>query len=244
MIYFTDGSKEAFLTAFLLAYHDEEPCITSSQKQLVLGQESIFVKADPPRAARAEKRLLEFDRHCMKDLSLLLRSSSLRREQIAFGYLKLLSEKREPVRKMLTEPEVIEAIEFMNRITFEVKRTQGFLRFLETESGIPYAPLSPDNDIVDLLATHFQTCLPAFVLHDVARRKAAVFDGTNLFLAPLERAEAVLSAKAENWQDLWRKYFEGVSIPSRERLRKLKGYPPVRYQKFTPEFNDSPRGDS
>ncbi len=244
MIYFTDGSKEAFLTAFLLAYHDEEPCITSSQKQLVLGQESAFIKADPPRAARAEKRLLEFDRKCMEDLDLLLRSSSLRREQIAFGYLKLLSEKKEPVRKMLTEPEVSEAVECMNRVTFEVKRTQGFLRFLGTESGIPYAPLSPDSDIVDLLAVHFRTRIPAFVLHDVSRRKAAVFDGTNLFSAPLERAETVLSSNEAEWQALWRKYFEGVSLPSREQLAKLKSYPPVRCQRFTPELKGPPSADS
>lgn len=236
MIYFTDGSKEAFLTAFLLAYHDEEPCIVSTQKQLVLGQESVFVKADLNRASRAEQRLKEFDKACMNDLDLLLRSSSRRREQIAFNYLKFLSEKKEPVRKMLTEPEVLEAVECIKKITFEIQRTQGFLRFLETPSGIPYAPISPDNDISDLLVPLFRKRIPAFVLHDVGRRKAAVCDGTHVFSAPLEKAEAVLSAQEEEWLNLWRRYFEHVSLPSYEQLKQMKGGLLVHCRKFVPEF--------
>ena len=41
MIYFYDGSKEAFYTAFLLAYPDEEAVLTSGSKQLGIGQKKI-----------------------------------------------------------------------------------------------------------------------------------------------------------------------------------------------------------
>ena len=237
MIYFTDGSKEAFLTAFLLAYHDENAYITSSQKQLVLGQESVFVQADLSRAERAERRLLELDKHCIEDLELLLRSADKRREQIAFRYLKFLTENKCPVRKMLGETAVLDAVECMRKITFEVHRMLGFVRFLESASGVLYAPISPDNDVVDMLVPHFRSRLPAFVLHDVPRKKAAVYDGTNTFLAPLEKAEVVLSAIEEEWQTLWKRYFKSVNIPSRERLKQQRGYLPVRYRKFMPEFH-------
>ena len=238
MIYFTDGSKEAFLTAFLLAYHDENACITSTQKQLVLGQQSQFVKADLARAERAEKRLLELDHRCMDDLNLLLRSADKRREQIAFHYLKFLTQQKAPVRKMLGESAVLDAVECMRKITYEIHRLHGFVRFIQTASGILYAPISPDNDVVDLLVPHFRARIPAFVLHDVPRRKAAVFDGKNTFVAPLEKAEIVLSANEEEWQSLWRDYFKSVNIPSRERLKQQRGYLPVRYRKFMPEFHD------
>ena len=242
MIYFTDGTKEAFLTAFLLAFDDKDAYITSSQKQLILGQDSVFVKADSVRAKKAESRLLEFDRECMEDLFLLLRSGENTREQTAFRYLKLLAEQKRPVRKMLAEDAVLAATECIRRVTFEIHRLHGFVRFMESDSGALYAPVAPDNDIVDLLVPHFRTRLPEypFVLHDVPRRKAAVYDGQNTFLAPLERAEIALSADEKEWQALWRRYYHSVNIPSRERLKQMRGYMPVRYWRFMPEFAKSP----
>ena len=46
MIYFFDGSRDAFLTAFLLAYCDEDALFTTGSRQLTLGQASVFVRTD------------------------------------------------------------------------------------------------------------------------------------------------------------------------------------------------------
>ncbi len=238
MIYLTDGTKECFLTAFLYAYSDEHALLSSSQTQLALGQQTVFIAADAKKAARAEKRLLSFDKDCMHDLFLLLRSGMNNREQIAFRYFKLLAAQKRPVRNMLAEDAVLAASECMRKVTLEIHHMHGFVRFLECESGALYAPLSPDNDIVDLLIPHFRARLPAFpfVLHDIKRKKAAVYDGENVFCAPLERAEIALSANEQDWQALWRRYYRSVNIPQRERLKQMKGYMPVRYWKFMPEF--------
>lgn len=238
MIYLTDGTKECFLTAFLYAFSDENALISSSQTQLALGQESVFVAADAAKAKKAEARLLSFDKDCMNDLFYLLRSGRNDREQIAFRYLKLLTEKKMPVREM-AEDASIAANECIRKVTYEIHRMHGFVRFLESASGALYAPLSPDNDIVDLLTPHFRARLPEFpfVLHDVKRKKAAVYDGKNSFLAPLESAEIVLSADEQRWQSLWQRYYQSVNIPQRERLKQMKGYMPVRYWKHMPEFH-------
>lgn len=57
MIYFIDGSREAFLTAFLRAFYDENALITSSQCQLTLGQETFFINADSDVAAASVETL-------------------------------------------------------------------------------------------------------------------------------------------------------------------------------------------
>lgn len=241
MIYFYDGTKEAFLTALLLAFPDEEAVLSSGNRQLTLGAETVFVRTNRERAARAEARLLALDKDCMHDLDLLLRSGMPDRDAVALAYFKLIAARGGPVRKMLAEDAVIAAQECMRRVSFEVHRFHGFVRFLESASGALYAPISPDNDICDLLVPHFRARLPQypFVIHDVKRKKAAVYDGDHAFLAPLERAEIVLSASEDDWQKLWRKYYQSVNIPSRERLKQMRGYMPVRYWKFMPEkFSD------
>lgn len=241
MIYFYDGTKDAFLTAFLLAYPDEDAVLVSGAKQLSIGQKTVFVRADPERARRAAIRLLELDKDCLHDLDLLLRSGQKDRDTVAFEYFRLIAARGCPVRKMLAEDAVIAAMECIRRVGFEAHRFHGFLRFMECESGALYAPFSPDNDICDMLVPHFRTRLGLFpfVIHDIGRRKAAVFDGEHVFTAPLERAELALSADETAWQDLWKKYYKSVNIPSRERLKQMRSYMPVRYWKFMPEKNEN-----
>ena len=241
MIYFFDGTKEAFLTAMLAAFNDADAYLTCGQKQLTLGQQTVFVTADAPRAKRAEERLLAYDRGCMRDLDLILRSGEQNRGQTAFLYLKLLAELKRPVRRMLADDAVIAATECIRRVTFEIHRLHGFVRFMESASGALYAPISPDNDICDLLAPHFRARLKGypFVIHDVPRKKAAVCDGEHLFTAPLESAEVLLSAEECAWQKLWKTYYASVNIPERERLKQMLGYMPKRYWKHLTEFMPS-----
>ncbi len=245
MIYFFDGSKAAFLTAFLLAYRDEDALLTTGSHQLTLGQKSVFVRADAQKAARCEQRLLQFDEHCMRDLDLLLRSGEEMRGQTAFLYFRMIAARKRPVRGELAENAVADASECIRRVKLEAHRLKGFVRFMECASGALYAPLSPDNDVCDLLLPHFCARLPhiPFVLHDVRRAKAAVWDGAHSFLAPLGEAEIVLAADETAWQSLWRQYYASVNIPSRERIRQMKGYMPVRYWKFMPEDPSAAIGD-
>lgn len=238
MIYFYDGSKEAFFTAFLLAFHDEDALLTSGQKQLLLGQECYFVKTDRERAEKAERRFAALDKECLRELGYLLRSGESERDMAAYRYFKLIAREKRPVREMFSEPDVIAAEECIRRVLHEIERFRGFLRFLECESGALYAAFSPDHDICDLLVPHFRARLGKipFLIHDVSRKKAAVYDGEHVFLAPLERAEIAVSANETEWQSLWKRYYDSVNIPSRERLKQMRGYMPVRYWKFMPEF--------
>ncbi|MBR2646154.1 MAG: TIGR03915 family putative DNA repair protein [Clostridia bacterium] len=242
MVYVFDGTKNGFLTAFLAAYKDENALLTSKQTQLPLGERTLFIDTEPLRAEKAKNRLLCFDRDCMRDFDTLLRSGMDNNEQIAFRYFHTLTKEKRPIGKMLSNPDVFAAVECMRKVGFEVHRFHGFIRFMETASGALYAPFAPDNDICDLLAPHFRARLPQFpfVLHDTKRKKAAVYDGKNVFLAPLCDAEIMLSADENAWQALWKRYYAAVNIPSRERLRQMRGYMPARYWKFLPEKQDPP----
>lgn len=238
MIYFYDGSQDAFLTAFVLSFRDEDARLTSTRCQLALGQETVFVNTDPALAARARTKLTAYDKQFPHELDRLLRSGSESKDAVALAYFRLLAQKKCPVRGMLAESAVLGAEELLRKISHEIDRMHGFLRFTESASGALYAPIAPDNDICDLLLPHFRARLPRFpfVIHDVKRKKAAVYDGENSFFAPLECAEVVISADEQDWQKLWKGYFSAVNIPSRERLKQQRSYLPVRYRKLMTEF--------
>ncbi|MBQ8309265.1 MAG: TIGR03915 family putative DNA repair protein [Clostridia bacterium] len=242
MIYFFDGSESGFLTAFLAAFHDQNAIVTSKRTQMILGQEPVFIHTDEGRANKAKARLYTFDKHAAHDLSLLLRCGDEDNEQTAFLYLRFLALQKRSVRNMLAETAVFDAMATIKRVGLEIHHLHGFIRFMETQSGALYAPFSPDHDICDLLLPHFRARFSSypFVLHDVSRKKAAVYDGEHSFLAPLEKADVLLSADELAWQGLWKRYYAAVNIPSRERLKQMRGYMPVRYWKFMPEKENTP----
>ncbi len=237
MLYLFDGTKNGFLTALARAFGDGEAMLSSKPVQLLVGQGQVCVETDNSLAERVEKRLLSFDKRCMRDLDTLLRCGQADNEQIAFRYFLRLAALKVPIANRLADLDVFRAMEYVKKVGWEIHHLHGFIRFMETASGALYAPFSPDNDICDLLAPHFRARLPhfPFVLHDVKRKKACVYDGAHTFVAPLAEAEVVIDAKEKDWQALWKKYYAAVNIPSRERLKQMRGYMPARYWKFMPE---------
>ena len=238
MIYFFDGTIDGFLTAFVCAFHDENARLAHEKTQLLLGQEPIHVQTDTAKAARARARLLSFDTHVMRDISYLLRSGESDSAQTAFAYVRRLAQAKRPVREALAFDDVFDAVQRIKRVGLEIHRFHGFIRFTESANGVLYAPFSPDHDICDLLVPHFRARLgkTPFVLHDIKRKKAAVYDGERYAVLSLANADVFLSDDEQAWQALWKTYYAAVNIPSRERTKQMRGYMPVRYHNFLTEL--------
>ena len=236
--YITDGSEDGFYTAVFDAYKDEN-CIITSQGdvQIGLGYELIDVKSDSQKAERVRRKLSSLDSGALNDVKLLLRSCDPLKENIAFAYVKLIVQKGGAVRNMQADPRVLEATDLISKVTGETHRMKGFLRFMENCDGVLYAPYSPNNDITDMLAVHFADRLGGqkFVVHDIKRKIAALYDGNEIVMTRVENAEVYLSEYERYFEDLWKQYYKSVNILSRPHERQMKGYMPVRYWKFLPE---------
>lgn len=236
--YLVDGSDDCFFTAVFDAFKNKD-CIITSEKdlQLGLGFELIEVISDKQKAERVKKKLNALDKLCLEDIGLLLRSCASLKEQTAFEYIKLIVQHNGAVRNMLAIPSVMEMTTIRNQVSLETHRMTGFLRFIENTEGVLYAPYSPDNDITDLVAPHFAKRFSnqRFVIHDVKRKKAALFDGNEIVMFDADGAEIYLSEYQQHFEDLWRQYYKSVNIESRPHEKQMKGYMPVRYWKFMPE---------
>lgn len=239
-VFITDGTAAGFYTAVFLSYREKDAVITSQEnRQLSFDTEVINVEADREKEKRVRARIDGTDRYAAGDIDLALRSCDSLKENVCAEYIKLLIKSGRPVRKMLSHPTVIEITEIIQRVTGELHKMKGFLRFMETESGALYAPYSPDNDITDLIAPHFKARLGGhkFAIHDVKRKKAALCDGTDWFMAEVGEAEVYLSEYERSFEALWKKYYTSVNVKERPHEKQMKGYMPVRYWKFLPEKN-------
>ena len=236
-VFMTDGTAAGFYTAVFDAYKYDDALITSQNTQLWLDSTVTEVMPDPQKAERVKNKLDSLDRYAAGDVDLALRSCSALKEQTAYEYIRMIIQKGGPVRRMLSVPAVIELTDTIKRVTGEIHNMKGFLRFMETASGALYAPYSPDNDITDLIAPHFKARLgeQPFVIHDIKRKKAAMSDGKEWFMAEVGEAEVYLSEYEKTFENLWKKYYSSVNIKERPHEKQMRGYMPVRYWKFMPE---------
>ncbi|MDE6597812.1 MAG: TIGR03915 family putative DNA repair protein [Clostridia bacterium] len=237
-IFICDGTVKCFYTAVFDAYREKECVITSDDAtQLSLDSEIIKVVANNEKADRVEKGIKKCDSEAPYDIEFALRSGDALKEQICFGYIKKLLERKSPVKKAYNLPEVIEFNDILHKVSFEVHRLKGFLRFMESADGVLYAPYSPDNDITDLLTAHFAERLKSerFVIHDLKRKIAGMYNGHEWITGYAGEAEIYLSEYERAFETLWKKYYKAVNIESRPHEKQMKGYMPVRYWKHLPE---------
>ena len=245
-IFITDGSSYGFFTAVFDAFRENDCVITSRDEvQMSFDSEIVRVENDPEKCARVERGICRCDSGAIDDILLVLRSADPLKEQIALDYIRRLMEKKSPIDRAYNLPEVIVFNELKGKVTGEIHKMQGFLRFMESESGAFYAPYSPDNDITDLLMPHFAERFKSerFVIHDVGRKIAGMYDGHEWIMGYAGEAEIYLSEYERAFQTLWKKYYKAVNLKERPHEKQMKGYMPVRYWKFLPEKqinNDSP----
>lgn len=239
--YLVDGSEDCFYTAVFTAFKDND-CVITSCKSVQLGFDSEIkeVATDEEKAARVRKKLKELDPLAEEDISLVLRSCEGHKEQTAFEYIKLIIKNKGAVRAMLGTPTVLEISQIRTRVFGEAHRLKGLLRFMENTEGVLYAPYSPDNDVTDILARHFAERFKnqKFVIHDIKRKIAAMYDGATLIVIDADGADVYLSEYEKAFEDLWKLYYKSVNIESRPHEKQMKGSMPVRYWKFLPEKRD------
>ena len=242
-VYVTDGSENCFYTAVFSACTDKDCLVVSRSFQVPLGAEIVCVQTEEEKSSRVKNKLLRYDRQSLSDVGLILRSCLSCREMTALRYIRRIVQERAPVRDRRADADVAAALDVRGKVTLETHRLKGFLRFMEGANGVWYAPFSPDNDVLDLLLPHFLRRLgeQPFVIHDVSRRKAALWNGKDCVIVQTdEKVDVPLSPDEENFQSLWKQYYQSVNIVQRPHEKQMKGYMPVRYWKFLPEKNGHP----
>ncbi|MBD5632190.1 MAG: DNA metabolism protein [Clostridia bacterium] len=240
-IFITDGSPLCFFTAVFDAFKESQCLITSeSDLQLSLDSEVIRVEADENKALRVKRGIEKYDSEAVYDIITALRSCDSLKEQIAFEYIKRIMERKSPVKKAYNLPEVIEFNDILHKVSIEIHHIKGFLRFMESASGAFYAPYSPDNDITELLMPHFAERFKSerFVIHDLKRKIAGMYDGHEWIMGYAGEAEIYLSEYERAFETLWKKYYKAVTIKERPHEKQMKNSMPVRYWKYLPEKKD------
>lgn len=155
------------------------------------------------------------------------------------NYLRVGYKLGKNVDDNLTNDAVLTIDKICHKVTIEKHLLLGILRFKMLENGILYGTLEPDYNIVGMLAPHFASRMSNenWVIHDLKRNVAVFYNKQEWVVRDLVLEEdLIIHEDEEDYQEMWKSYYEHMAIESRKNLKLKKNYMPMRYWKHLVEI--------
>ncbi len=223
-------SFEGFLSALFYAFKNDikNPLFLKAQKPSLF--KSIKVEEDE-NILKEARRLLEeevlelfYDCFCFDD-------------EKAFSdvYKSFLFYIKNRHLKDIHQDFIRNLVYYRKSVSRERHKYIGFLRFQNVED-ILYAKFEPKHLVLDYLGEFFKRRYPKenFIIHDVKRKKAAIYYDGYLSIEPFDKE---INIEHDEYQKLWKAFFEAVSIKERANKRLQDHYVPHYFRKHMIEFH-------
>ncbi|MDO5573774.1 MAG: TIGR03915 family putative DNA repair protein [bacterium] len=152
----------------------------------------------------------------------------------------------------LTNPYVARVFELTRRVGNEYLHWIEFLRFHELKSGVMFARIAPENNLLAMMAPHFADRLPLenFMIYD-ERRGLFIIHGAGdpENPVPIENTWAIVqgekpdeeaitdySDREEYYQELFTSFCKTIAIESRVNTNLQRQMLPLKFRKYMVEF--------
>lgn len=133
--------------------------------------------------------------------------------------------------------------ELSRRVSNESHMYKEFIRFREIQNGVLVSEISPRTQVLTCIADHFADRFPlenwmiidrthhVTLLHKAKGPCRLLWDAD-----PDSEALSKLSDEEEKYENLWKGFFDSVSIRERENPKLQQSHLPLRYRDMMPEF--------
>ncbi len=136
------------------------------------------------------------------------------------------------------------------KVSSEVHRFTGLIRFRILEDGLQYGPFEPDCNVIGHCALHFKQRLKnqRWILHDIRRNHALYWDGYALQAIDIdddftshvrhygEIPASRLSEIEQHYQELWKSFHTAIANTDRKNPDLQRQFMPCRYWKYLVEM--------
>lgn len=259
LIYTFDRTLDGVLSAVFDAFFRKQmpDMLIGEGEQLPLFCEETWkVITTEEKATRVWKGL---EKHLSKEALRLLMVSWLSEEKELttplFHYIYKVFKNDKSIERNFSDPDVLYVTNTARRVMHEQLRMKQFIRFQKAKDGTYLGVVSPDNDVLPLITSHFQDRFgdQSWLIYDAKRKYGYYYspsekDGNNLTRITFENESTLpfnmedgklddnlLSDNDQLFQDLWRTYFKAICIKERMNPRKQLSDMPRRYWKYMTE---------
>lgn len=243
MIYLHDGTLNGLLSCIYAHYYEKkaEGIYSKDVYELCLVDETRYIPTDTDKAKRVYNAIIsKISEEAMTHAYHTFLSNEYNKDCYILRYIERGFKVGYKIDYDRTHKDVLMVHKTASRVTKERHLFLGTLRFQEVGKGL-YAVLTPDHDIIELLASHFVDRLKneQFIIHDRSRNKAVIYNKKEWIISEFTYNDQIqVSQREKQFQDMWKGYFEHISIKERENLKLQRQFVPVRYHKHITEFSE------
>jgi probable DNA metabolism protein len=252
-VYVYDGTFEGLLTAVAMSLERNEE--TQDILRILPSQCALFhqvVNVETNHGSTAEL----FDAvapalsaHARRDAYHAFLGGTPGIEMLVCRYLQFGRKEGRSLDRLLSHDLVLPVRKLAQKVRSEAHRMKGFVRFRQVSEGFFYASLEPDHDILPLIAPHFADRFSDqnWIIHDLHREKGLIYNSVlnNWVITGLGlRVNPEFSENELYFTDLWKRYFDRISVEQRKNPRLQGQMLPKKYRKHLLELNGCPEEQS
>lgn len=245
-----DGSFDGFLSAVFDLYWQQKPGVQIRKEQEhvkgmfedVFFMPTVIANADRVWTGLGKKISPE----ALHRLFCCYLSGLPGEEDNMIGYIKHVFAHKENVEEDFSNPYVLRITEVAKKVQREKHRMEAFVRFRLTKDNICYAIISPDYNVLPLIARHFRERYADqhWLIYDQQRRFGIYY---NLEVVETVRLQFytedahyhlsgnIWTPEEELYQQLWQTYYKEANIQTRANQRLQLQHMPRRYWKYLTE---------
>lgn len=238
-LYTYDGSFEGLMTAIYESYYlpvKPEKILKEEGAQPEIFDQVIPIYTNEQKAEKvmaAIKEKLSFT--VFQRILYAFYSEDNAAGTIVFRFLKVAFPMGKSCLSYRAHPHIGPCLDLYRQVSREAHHLMGLIRFLEMSSSVLYARFESKGYVLPILSAHFSQRLREhpFVLHDVIRKKATIFDGKDWYIRLVEHAPLpTLHSRESLFQDLWIGYFKNIAIEERKNPKCQRQNMPKKYWKY------------
>lgn len=242
--YIYDGSFEGLLTSIYEAFYARiKPDDIKASEDYIENFliEKIYIKTDMDKSQRVYEAIENKISHeSLKRVFYAYLSELADSEMKIYKYLKIGFKLGADVDLNLANQDVLNIDNIYKKVGTERHRLVGLLRFKRIKQDILYAQVEPDHNVIALVAPHFKARLSSenFIIHDTKREIAVFCNKQEWVIKEIQVQDPFLVKDTEeSYEELWRVYFNAISIKRKENIKLQKRNMPMRYWKHLTEKN-------
>ena len=239
VIYQYDGTLDGFLCCVYESYVykeipaafccDEDP-LSLYEVRTIITQSAYSQRVSRGIESRSAKALAIVRRGfltCLADKELCL-----------FAFIRKLLAEGEGFIRDLSDPACYPLYRAIRHMNGELEKLRGFVRFSDY-GGILGAEIEPKNRVLPLLRGHFcqRYANEKFFIYDRTNRELLLYADGRSRITQVECFQPVLPESEELYfRELWKRFFQSVTIRERENPRCQNTFLPKRYRGTMTEF--------
>lgn len=168
-------------------------------------------------------------------------------DSLVFRYIYKAFQLQESIELNFGDQDVLRCTEIFRKVNSSRQKVIQFVRFQKTKDGIFFAPISPDYNVISLVADHFKVRYAdqPWVIYDTKRKYGLYYDLSDIAEItfaeePVDEAGKLNPEQMDEsesiYQQLWKNYFRTMAIKERINPKLQRQHMPARYWKYLTEM--------